>query len=116
MSDLGKPSLQIAAPIVGSVRRHSRLARREAIDGYIFILPWLLGFILWVAGPMATSLVLSFTRWNLFAPPQWVGLANFGNLFSNKMVGISLYNTAYYTFLAVPFVGAEMAPAEALHE
>lgn len=80
----------------------SKLAIREAVDGYIFILPWLLGFVLWTAGPMLASLWLVFTRWNLFTPPQWIGLENIRQLFTNRLVGVSLWNTAYYTFLSVP--------------
>lgn len=83
-------------------RRRSKLAIREAVDGYIFILPWLLGFVIWTAGPMLASLVLAFMRWNLFAPPTWIGLENIKQLFTNPLVGISLWNTAYYTFLSVP--------------
>ena len=82
----------------------SRLARREAIDGYLFILPWILGFILWVAGPMIASLVLAFMRWDLLTSPQWVGLDNFRHMMSNPLVGVSFGNTAYYTFLAVPLL------------
>lgn len=91
------------APLaVSAKRRRSKLAIREAVDGYIFILPWLLGFVIWTAGPMLASLVLAFMRWNLFAPPTWIGLENIKQLFTNPLVGISLWNTAYYTFLSVP--------------
>lgn len=83
-------------------QRRSRLMRQEAIDGYLFIAPWLLGFVLWVAGPMIASVVLSLMRWDLFSPPVWVGLENFKQLFRNPLVGISLWNTAFYTFLSVP--------------
>ncbi|MCS7222576.1 MAG: sugar ABC transporter permease [Anaerolineae bacterium] len=83
-------------------RPRSKLMRREAIDGYLFIAPWLLGFILWVAGPMIASIVLSLMRWDLFSPPVWVGLENFKQLFRNPLVGVSLWNTAFYTFLSVP--------------
>jgi multiple sugar transport system permease protein len=82
--------------------RVSKLQRREAIDGYLFILPWLLGFVLWVAGPMIASIVLAFTRWDLFNPPVWIGTENFVQLTQNPLVGISLWNTAYYTFISVP--------------
>lgn len=51
---------------------------------------------------MIASLLLSFMQWDLFSPPSWVGLKNFGQLFSNRLVGISFWNTAYYTFLSVP--------------
>jgi multiple sugar transport system permease protein len=80
----------------------SRLMRREAIDGYIFILPWLLGFLLWTAGPMLASVVLSLMRWDLFSSPVWAGFKNFQDLFRNPLVGVAFYNTAFYTFLSVP--------------
>lgn len=80
----------------------SNLMRREALDGYLFIAPWLFGFILWVAGPMVASIVLSLMRWDLFSPPVWIGLENFKQLFRNPLVGVSLWNTAFYTFLSVP--------------
>jgi multiple sugar transport system permease protein len=82
--------------------RTSRLARREALDGYLFIAPWLIGFVLFVAGPMIGAIALAMMRWDLIGSPQWVGLENFQRLFTNRLVGISLLNTAFYTFLSVP--------------
>ncbi len=75
---------------------------REAVDGYLFISPWIIGFVLLVAGPMIASLVLALMRWDLFSPPQWVGLRNFTQLGRDPLVRISLWNTAFYTFLSVP--------------
>lgn len=80
----------------------SRLMRREAFDGYIFILPWLLGFLLWTAGPMLASIIIALMRWDLFSSPMWIGIKNFQDLFRNPLVGIAFYNTAFYTFLSVP--------------
>jgi multiple sugar transport system permease protein len=82
--------------------RFSPLVRREALDGYLFIAPWLIGFVLFVAGPMIGSIALAMMRWDLIGSPQWVGLANFKWLFTNRLVGVSLWNTAFYTFLSVP--------------
>ncbi len=83
-------------------RRMSKLMRREAIDGYLFISPWLIGFILWIAGPMIASVILSMTEWDLFSQPKWVDFQNFRRLFHTPLVGVSLWNTAYYTFISVP--------------
>lgn len=81
----------------------SGLARREAIEGYLFILPWLLGFLIFTAGPMIASIVISLTEWDILTPARWVGLANFRTaFFDDELFWKSLYNTAYYTFLAVP--------------
>jgi multiple sugar transport system permease protein len=75
---------------------------REAIDGYLFIAPWLIGFVFLVSGPMVASLLMSFTEWDLLSSPRWIGLANFEALLSDPLVGKSLYNTAFFTFFSVP--------------
>ena len=80
----------------------SPLAIREAIDGYLFILPWLIGFVLFTAFPMGFSMVLTFMDWDLLSDPSWVGFANWDRLLQDNLVGISLINTAYYTFVSVP--------------
>jgi multiple sugar transport system permease protein len=82
--------------------RHS-LAVREAIWFYIFISPWLVGFILFTAGPILASGALSFTHndpvnW----PPKWVGLANYTLMWVDPLFWKSLTVTIYYTFAAVP--------------
>ncbi|KAA3659365.1 MAG: sugar ABC transporter permease [Chloroflexi bacterium] len=60
-----------------SWRQMSPSRRREAIAGYLFISPWMVGFVLFIAGPMLASFVMSFTRWNIVSDPRWVGLANY---------------------------------------
>ncbi len=93
----------VLAPSLPAKRRGmSRLARRDAIDGYLFISPWLLSLVFLTAGPMIATLVISFMRWDLFSPPTWAGLGNFAAILRNPLVGISFYNTAYYTLFAVP--------------
>jgi multiple sugar transport system permease protein len=76
--------------------------RREAFDGYLFIAPWLIGFVLFVAGPMIGAIVLAMLRWDFIGSPTWIGLANFQRLFTSPLVRVSLWNTAFYTFLSVP--------------
>jgi multiple sugar transport system permease protein len=83
-------------------RGMSALARRDAIDGYLFILPWILGFLLFTAGPMLASLGLVFVDWDLLTPPTWAGTQNVERLWNDRLVGLSLFNTGYYTFLSVP--------------
>jgi multiple sugar transport system permease protein len=93
------------ASIVSSAaprRGMSALARREALDGYLFILPWLLGFVLFTAGPMLASIALIFIDWDLLGDPRWGGTINLTRLTTDRLVGESLYNTAYYTFFSVP--------------
>ncbi|GMK37287.1 spermidine/putrescine ABC transporter permease [Paenibacillus sp. CCS19] len=69
---------------------------------YLFISPWLLGFLGLTAGPMLYSLYMSFTDWQIFGDANWVGLSNYKTLFHDKIFWISLWNTLYYTFISVP--------------
>ncbi len=83
--------------------RRSAMARREALDGFLFALPWFLGFVLLTAGPMAASLYLSLTNYDVLSPPQWVGLANYQKLFTgDPLFWTALGNTAYYVLFSVP--------------
>lgn len=80
-----------------------RLLRQEAIDGYLCILPWILGFVIFTAGPMLASVYLSLTEYDISFAPKFIGLKNFQKmLFDDPLYWKSLYNTAYYTFIFVP--------------
>ncbi len=57
-------------------------ARRETAAGYAFLVPWLVGFFGLTLVPMAYSLYLSFTSYNIFSPPKWIGLDNYVRLFT----------------------------------
>lgn len=83
-------------------RRPSRLAAREAWEGYAFIALWIVGFVVFWAGPMVASLGLSFTSWNLLGPIQWAGVANYAKLLSEPIFWQSLKVTTIYALLAVP--------------
>lgn len=83
-------------------KRQGSLLRREALDGYIFILPWIIGFVVFIAGPMVASFLISFMRWEIVTPPAWVGVEQYRKLFNDSRFYLSLYNTAYYVFIGVP--------------
>ena len=55
----------------------SKLEREERRGFFLFISPWLIGFVLLMLVPMLTSAYISLTRWNLLKPPVFVGLENF---------------------------------------
>lgn len=63
-------------------RLRLRPATREAIEGFIGISPWLIGFVVFTAGPFVASLGLSFTDWQITVPPRWVGLDNYIRVFT----------------------------------
>ncbi|MFC8366120.1 carbohydrate ABC transporter permease [Streptomyces griseorubiginosus] len=86
-----------AAPAAG---RHGR--RRENLVGYLFMSPWIAGFLLLTAGPMIASLYYAFTRYNLFTPPEWVGLDNFTTMFQDPRWQKSVEVTLRYVVVATP--------------
>jgi multiple sugar transport system permease protein len=63
-------------------RRRGGLARQEAIYGYVFLAPWLVGFVLFVAGPMLAAFYLSLHRYAIVNPPEFIGLENFVRAFT----------------------------------
>jgi len=84
-------------------RRAGGFARRETITFYLLIAPWLLGFILFVLGPMLASLGISFTRWDLLTPAKLIGLDNYEKMFArDPLFWQSLKVTAIYTAVYVP--------------
>lgn len=61
-------------------RKQMTSKNREALAAYGFLLPNFLGFLAFTSIPVAVSLVMAFTHWNIFKPPSWVGLENFASL------------------------------------
>lgn len=77
------------------------LRRRRALLGYLFLLPTLLGIFIFTAGPIFVSFGLSLFHWNIFRPPDFIGLDNFERLLGDGRVIIGLGNTVKFTILAV---------------
>ncbi|MGW6521685.1 carbohydrate ABC transporter permease [Streptomyces sp. NPDC054962] len=70
---------------------------------YIFLSPWILGVVLLTLAPMAASLYLSFTDYNLFDAPTWVGLRNYTDMFTaDPRYWRSVGTTLLYVVVAVP--------------
>jgi multiple sugar transport system permease protein len=88
--------------------RHSKLQRAEAVQGYLFISPWIVGFVVFAAGPVIVSLALSFCKWDVLTPAEFVGLKNYIKMTEDPLVRKSLLNTLYYASAAIPLgmVGA----------
>jgi multiple sugar transport system permease protein len=90
-------------------RRKFRITEQD-LWGHFFIAPWLFGFLVLVLGPFLASLYLSFTKYELYGAPEWIGLANYRNLFAGLLnpddgdsrVRVAFYNTLYYTVFSVP--------------
>ncbi len=87
--------------MLSAARGHRRL--RANVEGYSFISPWLLGFLIFTVGPMLASLYFAFTDYRAITSPNFTGLANFSRMAKDRYFLISLGNTAFYTFIGVPF-------------
>lgn len=85
----------------GTVR--TRRQWKRALEGYLFISPWLIGFIVFTAGPVVASLGLSFYKWSLIRPPRFIGVENYVTMFTDDpLFWQSLRVTLIYVVVAVP--------------
>lgn len=82
--------------------RRGTLARREAIAFYIFISPWILGFIVFTLGPIVASAYFSFTQYDIAHAPKWIGLQNYIDLMHDPVFKKSILVTLHYAVLALP--------------
>jgi multiple sugar transport system permease protein len=95
--------MAIRTPTAGRFKLGMRA--REEIAGYLFILPWLTGFLVFTAGAMLYSLYLSFYDVDFLSKFEFVGLANYAQmLFTDELWPKAIGNTAYYAFVAVPLM------------
>jgi multiple sugar transport system permease protein len=76
--------------------------RKQNRAAYLFLLPWFVGPSLVTVGPMAASLALSFTRYNLLSPPKFIGIDNFTRMLEDPRLHTSLWVTFQYVFISVP--------------
>src|SRR4051794_38638298 len=83
-------------------RKMSLRARREAVFGYLFIMPWLLGLLIFTLGPIVVSLYLSMTNYEVVRPPVFNGLENYKFLFQDRLFWQALRVTSIYVFVSVP--------------
>ncbi len=84
-------------------RRRGGLRRHEAIEGWLFVAPIMLGLLVFTYGPTLASFVMSLMRWDGLTPPSFVGLDNYVTLLTSDAVyGRSLANTAYFAVGSVP--------------
>ncbi|WP_438349701.1 carbohydrate ABC transporter permease [Paenibacillus sp. FA6] len=76
--------------------------RRRIWAGYLFILPAILGIIIFTLAPLLYSLYLSFTNWTVLAPKKWIGFENYQKIFMEDYFFVkSLKVTAYYSIGSV---------------
>ncbi len=84
-------------------RAMSPRARREAIEGYVSISPWLIGFVVFTVGPLLASVYYSFTQWTITRPPEWIGAENYVRMFTrDPLFWQALKVTVLYVMLSLP--------------
>ncbi|MDQ4099638.1 MAG: sugar ABC transporter permease [Chloroflexota bacterium] len=91
----------------------TRQERKSLAMGLLFISPWLIGFLAFLVYPIYYTLRISFTRYSGFGEPTWIGIENYRRMLDDEVFRVSLWNTLYYTGLAVP-IGAVIAMVLAL--
>jgi len=84
------------------VPRPARRWNREALHGYVFMSPAILGLLIFTLGPIVASLLLSFTDYNIISDPEWVGLKNYVDMFEERLFWQALRVSAIYSVVSVP--------------
>jgi multiple sugar transport system permease protein len=99
-----------STPAIGSVegipkasarKSLSALRASEALWGYFFVAPSVIGFLVFIAGPMVYSFLLSFQSWDVFTPMKYVGLQNYETLLHDTRLFASLRNTVLFVAIVV---------------
>jgi len=77
--------------------------RRKDLVGLLYVLPWLVGFLVFKLYPFVMSLVYSFCDYSMLKPPRFVGLYNFIYMFTkDELFPKALFNTLKYVIITVP--------------
>jgi multiple sugar transport system permease protein len=78
-------------------------SRREALAGYLFILPAFIGYTIFIIGPIVAAIGISFTSYDILSPPKFTSLENYITLFADPRLRQVYFNTIYFTLGAVTF-------------
>ena len=87
-----------SAKTISATKRERKFFR----TGMLFASPWLIGFICFTTIPILLAFYYSFTDYNLFTSPTWVGLKNYIDMFQDSYVWLSLRNTLYMVIIGTP--------------
>lgn len=95
-----RPSPGLISFLVGA---KSQMEKNQALWGYFFLLPWLLGLIIFVVGPILASAYFSVQEYDVLSPPQFIGMENYVRAFTgDKQFWPSLERTMRYSLMVVP--------------
>lgn len=95
--------LSTSASLPPKQSQRQNVRRGETLAFYLCISPWIIGFLLFVLGPMLASLLISFTNWDLLGSPSWNGWRNYERMFTgDPLFWQALRVTLIFTLLYVP--------------
>jgi multiple sugar transport system permease protein/alpha-1,4-digalacturonate transport system permease protein len=83
-------------------KKMSAMEKREAIAGYVYILPNFIGFLIFTAIPVVVGLFISFTNYSGFQFPSFVGITNYARMFRDSQFIAALQNNLFYSLTSVP--------------
>lgn len=81
---------------------NSRMQKKEAFHGLMFIMPWIIGLLVFTLYPIASSLYYSLCEYKVVSAPRFIGMQNYVNLFKDSVFITAMKNTAYMIILGVP--------------
>jgi multiple sugar transport system permease protein len=100
----GKSAMTTANTLTLSVKKGISSMGRENLAGYLFILPWLIGFVMFVAGPMLFSFTISFFKWDMFKKMKFIGLQNYLKILTDDQYAVpGLLKTLVFVVIETPF-------------
>ena len=79
-----------------------RAAIYRSLEPYLYLLPTLIGLLLFSAGAVTASFIMSFTKWDIISPPEWIWLQNYADLWRSDLFWEVVRNTLVFVALAVP--------------
>ena len=85
-----------------SAKKRKPIGANETFWGYIFLLPVILGFIVFTIFPVVMSFYYSLTDYDGVTPPKFIRIQNYIDLFTNGDFGEALWHTVYFTIGTVP--------------
>src|SRR5690554_3933939 len=86
----------------GDPVKREKPQKHEMLWGLLFVSPYILGLIIFWIGPIVAAVGLSFTYWDFFSAPEFIGLTNYKDLIRDPIFHRSVLNTLYYTIVTIP--------------
>ena len=80
----------------------NQLKRTQTRLAMLFITPWIIGFLAFSLYPIISTFYYSFTEYNLFSTPKWIGFSNYLSMLHDKNFTAALYNSLFYIIVGIP--------------